>query len=104
MRKPCKLTRTNAVKLMSRVVPVPASAVIGPTGNNGAVIFTAQLGLEGLKVKVENDWYDNNSCIKLTIHDTWGGSCLIMYFNPSTFQRDFSAEELEKRKAAAAIR
>lgn len=104
MWKPCKLTRTNAVKLMRRVIPVPMNLISGSTGNNGAVIFTAPVGPEGLEIKVENDWFTRNGCIKVTVHDTHGGSCLTMYFSPNTFQRDHSAEEFDKKEAAADAR
>ena len=94
MWKPCKLTRTSAVKLMRRVIPVPMNLISGPTGNNGAVIFSAPVGPEGLEIKVENDWFTHNS----------GGNCLTMYFSPNTFERDFSAEEFDKKEAAADAR
>ena len=48
MWKPCKLTRTSAVKLMRRVIPVPMNLISGPTVNTGAVIFSAPVGPEGL--------------------------------------------------------
>lgn len=104
MWKPCKLTRTSAVKLMRRVIPVPMNLINGPTGNNGTVIFTAPVGPEGLEIKVENDWFTRNGCINLTISDTSGGSCLTMYFSPNTFERDYSAEEFDKKEAAADAR
>lgn len=104
MWKPCKLTRTSAVKLMRRVIPVPMNLISGPTGNNGAVIFSAPVGPEGLEIKVENDWFTRNGCIKVTVHDTSGGSCMTMYFSPNTFERDFSAEEFDKKEAAADAR
>ena len=75
-----------------------------PTGNNGAVIFSAPVGPEGLEIKVENDWFTRNGCIKVTVHDTSGGSCMTMYFSPNTFERDFSAEEFDKKEAAADAR
>lgn len=104
MWKPCKLTRTSAVKLMRRVIPVPMNLISAPTGNNGAVIFSAPVGPEGLEIKVENDWFTRNGCIKVTVHDTSGGSCMTMYFSPNTFERDFSAEEFDKKEAAADAR
>lgn len=102
--KPVKLTRTTAVKLMRRVIPVPMNLISGPTGNNGAVRFSAPVGPEGLEITCENDWFTHNGCIKVTIHDTSGGSCLTMYFSPNTFQRDFSAEEFDKKEAAREAR
>lgn len=104
MWKPCKLTRTNAVKLMRRVIPVPVNTIRGGAYKTGAVRYTAPVGSEGLEIKVENDWFTRNGCIKLTISDNSGGNCLTMYFSPNTFERDFSAEEFDKKEAAADAR
>ena len=94
MWKPCKLTKKTALTLIQRVIPMSPKLISGPTGNNGAVIFSAPVGPEGLEIKVENDWFTRNGCIKLTISDNSGGNCLTMYFSPNTFERDFSAEEI----------
>lgn len=104
MWKPCKLTRTNAVKLMRRVIPVPMNLINGGSYATGAVCYKAPVGPEGLEIKVENDWFTRNGCIKLTISDPSGGSCLTMYFSPNTFERDYSAEEFDKKEAAADAR
>ena len=104
MWKPCKLTKKTATMLIQRVIPMSPKLISGPTGNNGAVIFTAPVGPEGLEIKVENDWFTRNGCIKLTISDNSGGNCLTMYFSPNTFERDFSAEEFDKKEAAADAR
>ena len=90
--------------LIQRVIPMSPKLISGPTGNNGAVIFTAPVGPEGLEIKVENDWFTRNGCIKVIVHDTSGGSCLTMYFSPNTFERDYSAEEFDKKEAAADAR
>lgn len=101
MWKPCKLTKKTAMMLIQRIFPtLPKTLISGPTGNNGAVIFTTQTGPDGLEVKVENDWFNHNGCIKLTISDNSGGSCLTMYFSPNTFERDYSAEMFDKAEAA----
>ena len=97
MWKPCKLTKKTALMLIQRVIPMSPKLISGPTGNNGAVIFTAPVGPEGLEIKVENDWFTHNGCIKVTVHDTSGGSCLTMYFSPNTFERDYSVDQLEIR-------
>lgn len=104
MWKPCKLTKKTALMLIQRVIPMSPKLISGPTGNDGAVIFTAPVGPEGLEIKVENDWFTHNGCIKLTVHDTSGGSCLTMYFSPNTFERDYSAEQFDKKEAAADAR
>ena len=54
--KPVKLTKKTALMLIQRVIPMSPKLISGPTGNNGAVIFTAPVGPEGLEIKVENDW------------------------------------------------
>ena len=102
--KPCKLTRTNALKLMRRVIPVPVNTISGGQYESGAVRYTAPVGPEGLEIQVENDWFTHNGCIKVTVHDTSGGSCLTMYFSPNTFERDYSAEQFDKKEAAADAR
>lgn len=102
--KPCKLTRTNAVKLMRRVIPVPVNLISGGAYETGAIRYTAPVGPEGLEMACENDWFTHNGCIKLTISDKSGGSCLTMYFSPNTFQRDYSAEDFDKKEAAADAR
>ncbi len=102
--KPVKLTQKTATMLIQRVIPMSPKLISGPKGNNGAVIFTAPVGLEGLEIKAENDWFTHNGCIKLTISDTGGGNCLTMYFSPNTFQRDYLAEDFDKNEAAADAR
>lgn len=105
MWKPCKLTKKTAMVLIQRIfLTLPKTLILGPTGNNGAVIFTALTGPEGLEVKVENDWFTHNKCIRLTISDNIGGSCLTMYFNPNTLERDYSAEDFDKKKSATVAR
>lgn len=102
--KPVKLTKTAAVKLMRRVVPVPSNLISGGACNHGAIRFTAQLDSEWLKITCENDWYTHNGCIGVTVSDTSGGGHLTMYFNPNTFERDYSAEEFSKKEAAREAR
>lgn len=102
--KPVKLTKKTAVMLIQQVIPLSPKLISGGAGNNGAVRYSAPVGSEGLEIICENDWFTHNGCIKLTIHDTSGGSCLTMYFRPNTFQRDFSAEEFDKKEVAADAR
>lgn len=102
--KPVKLTKKTAVMLIQRVIPLSPKLISGGAGNNGAVRYSAPVGPEGLEIKVENDWFTRNGCIKLTISDNSGGNCLTMYFSPNTFERDFSAEEFDKKEAAADAR
>ncbi len=99
-----KLTKKTAVMLIQRVIPLSLKLISGPTGGNGAVRFTALTGPEGLEITCENDWLTHNGCIKLTISDTSGGSCLTMYFSPNTFERNYSEEEFDKKEAAREAR
>ena len=102
--KPVKLTKKTAVMLIQRVIPLSPKLISGGAGNNGAVRYSAPVGPEGLEITCENDWFTHNGYIKVTIHDTHGGSCLTMYFSPNTFERDHSAEEFDKKEAAADAR
>jgi len=103
--KPVKLTKKTATTLIQRVFgTIPKAVISGPKGDGEAVIFTALTGPQGLEVKAENDWYNHNGCIRLTVSDSSGGSCLTMYFSPNTFERDYSAEEFDKKEAAREAR
>ncbi len=102
--KPIKLTKQTAVKLIRRVCPVPASTIIGPEGDGSAVRFTAPIGSIGLEIVCENDWFDRNGYIKLTISDTCDGGCMVMYFDPETLVRDFREEDRAKTQEIDAAR
>ena len=94
MWKPCKLTKKTALTLIQRVIPMSPKLISGPTGNNGAVIFSAPVGPEGLEIKVENDWFTRNGCIKLTISDNSGGNCLTI--DPAKFRVYVGAERFNE--------
>lgn len=102
--KPVKLTKKTAVMLIQRVIPMSPKLISGGAGNNGAVRFTAPVGPEGLEITCENDWFTHNGCIGVTISDTSGGAHMTMYFSPNTFERDFSAENFDKKEAAREAR
>ncbi len=103
--KPVKLKKKTAVMLIRRVFPyLPKALISGPKVNGEAVIFTAPVGPEGLEISCENDWFNHNGCIKVTIFDTSGGTHMTMYFSSNTFERDYSAEEFDKKEAAREAR
>lgn len=104
MYKPVKLTKKTATMLIRRFFPVSLNLTCQKSEDGGAVRFTASTGPEGLEIVCENDWFNHNGCIRLTISDPSGGSCLTMYFSPNTFERDYSAEEYDKRESAREAR
>lgn len=64
MYKPVKLTKKTATMLIQRVFPtVPKAIISGPTGDGGAVRFTAETApAHGLEIVCENDWFNHNGC------------------------------------------
>lgn len=98
MNKPVKLTKKDACNLIRQYFP--GLKLEGGKRDNEAVIFVAQTGPQGLVIKVENDWFTRNGCIRLSISDPDGAGVISMYFDPGTFVRDYSVESAEKEKAA----
>jgi len=96
--RPIKLTKQTAVKLIRRVCPVPVSAIVGPGGDGTVARFTVSVGSGDLRIVCENDWFDRNGCIRLTVSDAFGGGCMVMYFDPKTLERNFLEEDRIKRK------
>lgn len=89
-----KLTKKTAYELISRI----------STGRNikkddtppDVAIYRASTGPSGLTITCENDWFDHNGLIKMTISDGVGGNAILMYFSPTTLERDYVAEDAEK--------
>ena len=67
-------------------------------------IFKASTGPEGLEIRCENDWFNHNGRIKLTIANVDGGSPIIRYYHPDTLNRDYVAEQAEKEDEAKQAR
>ena len=65
-------------------------------------IFTAYTGPEGLEIRCENDWFNHNGRIKLTISNMDGGTPIVRYYHPDTLNRDHVAEDAEKRSRCQA--
>ena len=86
------LTKKTAYELISRI----------STGRNikkddtppDVAIYRASTGPSGLTITCENDWFDRNGLIKLTISD--GGNQIVQYFSPNTLERDYTAEQAYK--------
>ena len=87
-----KLAKKTAYELISRI----------STGRNikkddtspDATIYRASTGPAGLTITCENDWFDYNGLIKLTISD--GENQIVQYFNPDTLEREYVAEQAYK--------
>lgn len=101
MYKPLKLKRTTAARLMAQVAG-PGLKPLLREPEIGATIYEAQRGC--LEICCENDWYEKNGRIKLTITDGIGGNQIRMYFHPDTLHRDFVAEDAEKEDDRRASR
>ena len=67
-------------------------------------IFTASTGPEGLEIRCENDWFNHNGRIKLTISNVDGGTPIVRYYHPDTLNRDHVAEDAEKEADAKQAR
>ncbi len=61
-------------------------------------------GPEGLEIRCENDWFNRNGRIKLTICNVDGGTPIIRYYHPDTLNRDYVAEQAEKEDEAKQAR
>lgn len=95
MYKPLKLTKKTAAKLIGKICP--KLSIYRDNTPQEVAIYRAYTGPEGLEIVCENDWYNHNGKIKLTIRDctAW----IIQYYNPETLERDFAAEDTEKEDA-----
>lgn len=99
--KRLKLTKKTAVELIGRIFPGLhiSKEETGPD----VAIFRASTGPQGLEIRCENDWFNHNGRIELTILDDDDGNVIRMYFHPDTLDRDFvaeqSAKEDERREA-----
>lgn len=87
------LDKAAAEEILRRYVG-PNLSVVGATTTSAAAIFMAKTGC--LEVRCENDWYEQNGRLKVTMQDPLGGSALRMYFHPETLERDYKTEEAKK--------
>lgn len=90
-----KLTRAVAARLIGQVTG-GCPKLIREGNDPDAVIYAASTDF--LTLRCENDWYEHNGRIRLTLLDRLGGSSMFMYFDPRTLERDFRAEDAEKER------
>lgn len=98
--KTVKLTKKTAKQLIDRICP--RLNIVKEATLPNMTIYTAHTGPEGLEIRCENDWYDLNGRIKLTISD--GGNCITQYYYPDTLNPDFGTERAEQSAAARQAR
>lgn len=98
--KTVKLTKKTAKQLIDRVCP--RLNIVKEITPPDVAIYTTRTGPEGLEIRCENDWYDLNGRLKLTISD--GGSCITQYYYPDTLNSDFETEQAERSAAAGQAR
>lgn len=94
MVKPVKLTKKTAWELISRIHS--QLNISNDAAAPEVAIFRASTGPEGLEIRCENDWFNHNGRIRLTISDPTGENFVRMYFHPDTLNRDYVAELSDK--------
>lgn len=97
-----KLTKKTALELIHRVCP--RTDIKKEATQPYAAIFTACTGSDGLEIRCENDWFNHNGRIKLTIINVEGGTPIVRYYHPDTLSRDHVAEDAEKEDIALEAR
>ena len=98
--KTIRLTKKTATQLIHQIMP---HAKISKDDTVPEVtIFRTVTEPNGLEIRCENDWFKRNQRIKLTITD--GENTIVHYYSPTTLNRDFIEEELEKKEIALEAR
>lgn len=97
-----KLTKRKAWELISRIHP--RLNIKQETTPPDVAIFKASTGPEGLEIRCENDWFNHNGRIKLTISNVDGGTPIVRYYHLDTLNRDYVAEQAEKEDEAKQAR
>lgn len=98
--KTIRLTKKTATQLIHQIMP---HAKISKDNTVPEVtIFRTVTDPNGLEIRCENDWFKRNQRIKLTITD--GENTIVHYYSPTTLNRDFIEEELEKKEIALEAR
>ena len=75
-----KLTKRKAWELISRIHP--RLNIKQEATPSDVAIFKASTGPEGLEIRCENDWFNHNGRIKLTIANVDGGTPIVRYYHP----------------------
>lgn len=73
-----KLTKRTAWELISRICP--RLNISKDTTPPDVAIFRASTGPAGLEIRCENDWFNHNGRIRLTLSD--GENQIIQYYHP----------------------
>ena len=75
-----KLTKRKAWELISRIQP--RLNIKQEATPSDVAIFKASTGPEGLEIRCENDWFNHNGRIKLTIGNVDGGTPIMWRNRP----------------------
>ncbi len=96
--KATQLTKETAVKLIQRTIPVPEWTISGPNKDGERRYFYTSVAPSfDLEVVCEED---QSGCFKLTLSDRHDSeSCIVMYFDPDTLERDWEAEQRARESA-----
>ena len=98
--KTIRLTKKTATQLIHQIMP--RAVVVKDDTAPEVTIFRTETNLNGLEIRCENDWFKRNKRFKLTITD--GENTIVHYYSPTTLDRDFIEEKLEKEEAALEAR
>ena len=85
------LSRRTAWDLITRVVP--GAKVKREQAKDGVDIFCASTCGGEILLRCENDWYTHNGRIQLTISDRLGAGSIVHFYDPTSLDRDYAAEE-----------
>lgn len=88
-----KLTKRKAWELISRIHP--RLNIKQEATPPDVAIFKASTGPEGLEIRCENDWFNHNGRIKLTISNVDGGTPIVRYEKKSQAKLSPTDAELE---------
>lgn len=88
MKKPFQLKRKTVVRLVKREFGIENFKLDRIMTDGTIYIFKAQLGR--FSVTIENDWYDNNGCINMTI-SPGNGEGIFLCYDPWTLKENTAA-------------
>ena len=97
-----KLNKRTVWELISRI---HTGLNIKQEGSSSyAVVYKATASPEKLEIRCENDLFNHNSRINLTISNADGGTPIVRYYHPDTLNWDYVVEQAEKEEAAREAR
>lgn len=91
-----RLNKDIAKTLIDRIFP--GLKIVKDSTPSDVAIFRARTGPDGLEIRCENDWFDLNGRIGVTIHDGIGSNSIKMFFFSKTLERDFETEDAYKKR------